>query len=624
MVSAARDVLRRRPGRNPTPVISIGQAGSLSDDMQKIVQPSAAGNFLWGSKQIYTPERIQQVLTTGMYGNVWENWQLYQMMEDTWPRLAKNLLELKRAVSGGKVNVIPYRENKAKPTDDAIRRAAVVRAALDNMSPDPGVDANDLEGTLFDLMDCWFKGVSVLEIDWETMNHPTLGSIVAPKQTRWINPVNYGFAWESGQWGLAQNVGTTATGVPDQKLSFAKGNFIPFPEDKFLFGTMRAKTGNPTGAALARPLAFWWAVQNFTADWMLRNAELFGIPIRIATYDKSDPSLRAILETALKNMGSSGWVAMPEGTNLQLLENKGGGKDDPGMAAFATAQKLCDLIILGQTLTTDVGQGGGGSHAMARVHEGVRAEILTAARRLVLKFLKKQLVRAIIRKNFGNVVSCPDLISDEESPEDSLILAQRDNILLQNGIRMPAAWFFERHGIPEPDGDEPTVGGGANLALGNSGTPGGDMFQTEGGWMANTDKLGKDGKKKGDMKNVSAANQPDPGPQAAGSNAQSELAGHMAEDLTGLHRTYIARVQDYIEGFIRMANDPQISDGQFLEAIDNLAANAPREIAPLLNRKAVADKLHDYMSSSILNGALVGSLRRRQGVIDSMRTGGDQ
>ena len=64
------------------------------------------------------------------------------------------------------------------------------------MSPEPASDENGFDGMIFDILDAWFKGVSVQEIDWHVTSAGKLGSITAPRSTYWVHPVCYAWSME--------------------------------------------------------------------------------------------------------------------------------------------------------------------------------------------------------------------------------------------------------------------------------------------------------------------------------------------------------------------------------------------------------------------------------------------
>ncbi|MEZ0258535.1 MAG: DUF935 family protein, partial [Chthoniobacter sp.] len=70
-----------------------------------------------------------------------------------------------------------------------------------------------------------------------------------------------------------------------------------------------------------------------------------------------------------------------------------------------------DLLVLGQTLTTDTGGmgAGGGSHALGQVHADVRSGIIDAAAKFTAGILEQQLIPAILRLNYGDCEEAPNL-----------------------------------------------------------------------------------------------------------------------------------------------------------------------------------------------------------------------
>lgn len=423
--------------------------------LRRMIQPQAQGYWLNIGTRYYTPALIESVLRLGLAGDLLAGWQLFQVMEDTWPRLNKNLLELKRAVIALDREVVPKAQAGRAPTPRALQRAALVAELLFDLRPTPGADENDFNGTIFDLLDAWAKGVAVLELDWEVRRHGTLGTCLAPRATRWIHPQHY--VWDAASGGLALRIPELD---PRRMRTGAVPDSTPFPADKFLVAICKTRSGLVTAGALLRPLAFWWAAANFSAEWLLNFAQVFGMPIRWATYDPHNPSLLPVLEEMLSQLGSSGWAALPAGTQLELKEATRMGGDNPQAYVQSLADRLCDILILGQTLTTDVATAG--SRALGHIHKNVRDEAIEAAGGWVDDLLNRQWIPAVLRVNYGDAEDAPTVVSAARRPEDALALAQRDQLLLRQGVRLPAAWFYQRHDIPEPRPGEAVVRGEAS------------------------------------------------------------------------------------------------------------------------------------------------------------------
>jgi phage gp29-like protein len=405
-------------------------------------------------------------------GNHVQSWELFDMMEDTWPRLSKNLNELRNGVRNMALNFEPFVESSEdEPSASAIEKQKLVEAAFAGMSPEADNDENGLEATGADLLDCWAKGVTVLEVAWQIINSKTFGNIVAPKSTFWVHPVNYG--WTTDGW-LGLRNETNGTDNPSYYLSPSSTNVSRFPSDKFLVAIRKQKSGTALGGALLRPLCWWWLASNFSADWLLNLAQVHGLPFRWANYDANAPQATVdAICTMLQNMGSSGWAAFPVGTTLDLKEPVRNTDRLPQADVLDRADKNCDLIILGQTLTTDSGGTGkgSGSYALGKVHSAVRQEIIQACAKLIEDIYNYQLIPSIVRLNYGEDSECPSVHLATEDEEDLV----QTSIILKNIAAfaydaIPLSYINDTFNIPTPKDGE------ATLSPPNSplGSPGGD------------------------------------------------------------------------------------------------------------------------------------------------------
>lgn len=408
-----------------------------------LIRPEAERNWLSPSVRWYTPDKIESITAQALAGNLVAQWELFDLMERTWPRLAKNLRQLRdRAIHVG-WSVQPWTRRGQPPAPEATERAAAIDDAIWSMRPAPDRDELDWPGLLFALSDAWAKGISVVELDWEIR---TIGGrkLWTPRAARHLTPHHY--AWHEGRLWLRQ------TDPVGREL------LTPFePPDKWIIGLCRHKSGPPTGAALLAPLAWFWSAANFAWEWWLNYAQLFGVPIRVANYDvNAGPDVRAMIERALADMGSAGWIALPSGTALQLVESVKANAANPQVALVEAVDKLCDLMILGQTLTSDVGDSG--SYAAAKVHGKVLSDREQALAQWLSATLQ-QLARAFCRLNWGDDAECPWFAPNIEEPQDAEAMARRDEILLRAGLPIPKQWLYERHGIPAPGPDDETIGG---------------------------------------------------------------------------------------------------------------------------------------------------------------------
>lgn len=571
----------------PTPAPA---AAAPNWGMERIIRPQARNNWIMPRLRTITPDYVEMILSTAIAGNISAQHELFSLMEDTWPRLQKNLAELKRAVLRMEWKVEPWAEDDAPPTDSAKEKASLVSNALWRMRPAPETDENGFQDTLFDVLDAWGKGVSVLEILWEQRPVGNLGEFTMPRATVWVPPENYG--WDAaGGLGMAQPF----TDLSQPRIGNPTNELTSFPPDKFIFAICRARTGHPLAGALLRPLAWWWIAANFCADWYLNFAQIFGLPIRWATYDTSQPGLEAKLAAMLEQMGSSGWAAMPTGTQLELKDPAKDGTNNPTASMMDRADTQCDLLILGQTLTGTVGSSG--SLALGEVHLSVREDIILAAAEWAEDIIDRQLVPMIMRLNYGDDSEAPEISAEPRREQDWKANAERDRVLMDAGVAMPRDWFYERHDIPLPQGGEETVGGPRPTMYPGSSNP----------YYPPPDKM-------------DTTTPPTAPAQASGihqahalhaRSAQEKLADTVLEDLTGVEAAWLGGARPWFRKLIIAARDPEIRDDEFLALLTRAKTNIPAELSPLLHPEAVAVALEAALGASCVNGAVSAHLKRR-------------
>ncbi len=582
--------------------------------MGRVVLSTARDRWLTASVSAYTPDRVEQILRSAFTGDLRAQWELFDLMEGTWPRLAKNLNELKQALEDCDWPLQPWSADGEDPTPEAIRRKKVVEAAIWHCEPDPTIDEGDFGDLVRDLADAWGKGISVQELHWAPRRHEG-GTLIGLRAASWVHPRLYGYpASDSHQdrlmlrvaelthdnpQALAALAGLPAFGSGTSPVTAApvaaNAEWVPFPRDKFLIGIAKMKTGHAIGAAMLRPLAWWWAVGNFTGEWLVALAQIFGVPIRWATYAQGTPTDQITrIEEMLENMGSAAWGAFPSGTTLELKEAVRSGQDNPQIALMEIVDRVCDLLVLGQTLTSDAGDRG--TQALGTVH----AEVLTGRKRAlvnwVAKTLNQQLIPAICRLNFGDTLDCPYFVIGDEETEDAKAVAETFEIVLRSGMAIPKRFAYDKLGIPEPaDGDE-VIGPSAGLSPGQLTAPGGDPAAAPqpAGPSAVTDARG------GERYVFVQA-----------SAAQRKLAERIAEDATGVERKWLGGAVPWFVRLIEAARDPRMSDAEFIRFLEAKARNVPEELLPLLNDDALAEAMEVHLGASVVNGAVDGWMKRR-------------
>jgi len=446
-------------GEQRTPAQSDGS-------LARLLRPQAAFRWLLPSVAAITPQYIEAVLRGALAGNHVQQWELFDLMLDSWPELAACSQELTDGVLERKMIFEAFAEEDEDATPGAQERCKLASAALRRMQPEACADENDLDGTLKDILDGWFRGVTCLEIDWQTARSGVHGQFIAPRATFWVHPVCFAFDI-NGRLGLRVD----AAGQM-QPLNLAGTSLQPqpaavgaFPPHKFLIGIHKAKSGTALGGSLLRPLAWWWCAANFSADWLLNLAQVFGLPFRWANYEAHAPQATVdAICNMLQNMGSAGWAAFPAGTTLELKEaTKEGGDHSPQGELLDRADRYARLLILGQTMSGSQDASKGGGKAFGSVESDVKARRINAAAKYACAILNSQLIPSILTLNYGDADEAPvaRLLEDEEGGLDE---AQRDKVLAAAGLEIPKSFLRKKYGLPAPRDDEETIGGAEEKA----------------------------------------------------------------------------------------------------------------------------------------------------------------
>lgn len=544
--------------------------------LEEVIQSDARNRWTSPYAQSYTPVKIRQILTSAYNGCLHDQWQLFDLMEDTWPRLAKNLNEIREKTRRLEWSVMPWSEEQREPTTNAQDKVKLCQRGIWDMTPDPTTEQRGWEETIMAITDAYAKGFSVMEIDWEMR-----AGEVLPKATRWVNPQYYAIAAEGNQLMINPVMGDINTAGLQPGYSY----LYQFPPNKFLIAKHDHKIGTPGTNALLRPLAFYWAMSNFTSQWLMEFSEMFGIPFRWATY-RDKPGVLTKLLTMLKNVGRAGYGAFPEGTELNFIEPKNSITGNPQVYSLEYADKQADLLILHQTLTTDVGSSG--SRALGSVHESVRADVIMAVAGVVEKVINEQLFPSICHLNYGNSEECPWIKASQADWVKSAAMLERDKQILSiPGVKVYRQWFYDRHGLPIPDEGTPDDGLIGGISVGAFGQQPGGIEQQ--GQMLNA--------KAGDLDHQD--------------QVRDKLADAWLEQLTGVEGRWLGSVKPFFTQLIAAAESETVSDKQLIQAVQR-ASDVMPELFRNLDTNAVADALERAMGAAAFNGANLRAAGRRQ------------
>ncbi|MGF1453533.1 MAG: DUF935 family protein [Opitutales bacterium] len=421
----------------------------MSAVRRSIIRPHVRDHQLSPIPVDFEPDTLGWLLEEGARGNLLLQNELFNAMEDTWDRLRGNLNKLKQAVCKLPFDLQPWTEKGRKPLASALEKAAFVEHVLHNQRAATWEGQHNFHATIYELLDAVARGVAVLEIDWTVEDGRYL-----PVGTRRVPWTCLGFE-QARQLGPRSDPGALRL-FPDRN-PHAPRRFAEFPH-KFLVGVYRAKSGHLAETAQLRSLAHLWLGRMLGWEWMTAKAELFGLPVRWATYDPAAPQQQIDqISDMLRNMGTAAWGAFPQGTDLQILNG-----NTPGVAGTAEpterlmflADRACDLLFLGQTLTSEEGARNG-SYALGNVHREVELDLYENYASYVVDVLNNQLIPSIVALNWGTPDEVPFLEVELDRPGKDHQTAERDKLLFQEmGLPVSKQWLYDRHKVPAPGPEE--------------------------------------------------------------------------------------------------------------------------------------------------------------------------
>jgi phage gp29-like protein len=410
-------------------------------EFRVVIDVEVKDRLLMELKRRLFPQDVEGILYSAITGDLYWQDQLFQLMIDTWPRLQTDLMKLQRAVVKAPYTVNPYKEDdKKNPTASAIAKAETVKRGLFRMHANMAYNERDFKDTLALIVESILTGHVVGEVYWEFRD----GEIV-PQCTRRTPARYYRYPYVTNETDrLMLNPSGTLGGT----------QLMDFPTYKFLVCIKQSNSAHPVFTAHMRCLAAWWVASRFGLEWFMNYSQLFGIPFRKATYQTQDQQVVQQLINMLRNAGSSSWIVVPEGTDVDILAAPGATGHMPQERLLEMADKVCDILILGQTLTTEVSSQSG-SRALGGIHKEVLDEITDTGAIWCCQILNTQVIPGIVQYNYGELTELPSIDPVVKRMIDVFQMSQSYNILF-NQMRIPVklSELYDRIEFTQPEEDD--------------------------------------------------------------------------------------------------------------------------------------------------------------------------
>lgn len=346
--------------------------------------------------------------------------EIYQDMK-TDAHIASCMRSRKSGVLSKEWDVHPV---STKPIDVEI--AEFVKVNLNNL---------DWDQDLKQMLDAPYVGFRVMEIMW---------------------------AEEDGKWKLQslkarpQRRFTFNTSYELRVLNYTTLNDEPIPPAKFVLVQHDAEDENPYGERLFSPCFWPWYFKKHAFKFWAIYTEKYGMPTAVGKYQPgaSKEDKQNLLD-ALDSLVQDAAVAIPSNSELDFKET-GGDKAEVHRLFLAFCNAEISKAILGQTLTTEMGDTG--SFSAAKVHQDVRDDIVESDAKMLMGAVNGQLIPPLVEFNYGPQKTYPEF-KIQYKPEDSVKkdLAERDKNLVEMGVPMGVKYFYTRYNVPEPGKGEEIV-----------------------------------------------------------------------------------------------------------------------------------------------------------------------
>lgn len=364
-----------------------------------------------------TPQRLAAIFREADRGDVYRQMELFEEMEEKDTHLYSVLQTRKLAVQGLDWDVLPYSDD---PEDK--KRADFVTDVLS--------DLESFEDVLLDLLDAIGKGFSAAEIMWSVQKDRAW-----IENIEWKQPKKFTF---DDDWQIRLLTDTDPI------------NGITLPPGKFVVHQYKAKSGHPSRAGIIRVCGWMYLFKNYDIKDWVSFAEVFGKPIRLGKYPPGATNEdKDVLRQALIQLGTDAAGMIPDGALIEFIETKG----TTGTNIYAALADFCNRemskAVLGQTLTSDVGNTG--SYAAGKVHNEVRQDLKEADCKAIAKTLRRDIIKPLLVFNFGESRRLPWIKFHYEEPEDQETQAKTYQVLTDMGLPIATEHIYEKFGIPKPD-----------------------------------------------------------------------------------------------------------------------------------------------------------------------------
>lgn len=444
------------PMGNTIDSLSRGTGIETVENNDRIVRNDPRESFWWTLPNKLTPQQCLQMLRAALAGDLFQQFNLCQLMLDTWPTFRMASHQLMESAAYMRYAVHPFAEEGKKPSPRAQEKADLVSRAIRGMTPNSFNDEKGFSGMAYNLCDAMLNGLSLTELLWKPVATSDHGREWMPVSSAWVHPRHYTFSTAGNITLYTDDSDRINSGV----LGYRPGQ-IP-DEDKFVCGQFISKAGSSLGAGFMRPLVWYWSARQFNNEWMLNTAKQYGSPFIDITYKPGTVSTGPNselekLNEMLKTAGAQRRLLHPEGTTAVIHQPSSLGKENPQRVLEEKADEACLFLLLGQKGTTTAVSGQLGNDDS---HENVKEERKLGVANWLARNPLRQFARAVLRKNYGNDDECPNIEPDTTKPLKPEQVGAMMSSVSSSRVPVRADEFYKKLGFTQPEAGEVVMAGG--------------------------------------------------------------------------------------------------------------------------------------------------------------------
>lgn len=361
------------------------------------------------------PLRLANILRSADEGEPTAFLELAEVIEERDPHYLGVLGTRRRSVSQLDISV--------EPASDEARDVLMADMVRDWLNRD------ELEDELFDILDTIGKGYSFTEIIWDTSEGQWLPARLEWRDPRW-------FTFDRTDLSTPMKLGS-------------HGERLPLDPFKFIFASIKAKSGLSLRSGLARVASWGWMFKAYTQrDWAIFT-QTYGQPIRVGKWGAgASEEDKDTLFNAVANIAGDCAAIIPSSMEIEFIESANVG------AAHALYKERADWLdqqiskaVLGQTTSTDAISGG---HAVSKEHREVQGDIERADAKSLTAILNRDLIRPWIDLEYGPQKRYPRIKIGRQEAEDLEMLTSALERLVPLGLQVEEQEVRGKFGLSEP------------------------------------------------------------------------------------------------------------------------------------------------------------------------------